>query len=89
LGTYDRCIRLYHRPVKLTPGQSKFVFMVLVAIGMSFAMSLVMSLAMLGLDRWTLLRWLKAWGIALLVGVPAAQLMAPIAQRLTAWLTRR
>jgi len=51
LGTYDRCIRFYHRPVKLTPGQSKFVFMVLVAIGMSFAMSLVMSLAMLGLDR--------------------------------------
>jgi hypothetical protein len=66
----------------------RFVFIGLMALGLSMVMSLCMSMVFLGLDKWTIARWLKAWGIALLVAYPAALLWAPVAQRLTQRLLR-
>lgn len=60
----------------------QLMFIVFMALGMSCAMSFAMTLVMLGLDHWTVMKWLKAWLIALCVAVPVAMVWAPIARRL-------
>lgn len=65
-----------------------FVFVLFMALGMSAAMSLAMSLYNLGLDHWTFYRWFKSFLIAFIVAVPVALLWAPVAHRLTDAVSR-
>jgi hypothetical protein len=66
-----------------------WVFITFMALGMSFFMSLTMSLVLTtrSLDE-TLIRWPRVWMIAFLVAWPCAAVMAPIARSLTAKITR-
>jgi len=66
--------------------QKKFhlVFSLLMGAMMIFIMTFVITLVNVGWSAQFLLVWLKAFGIAYVVGVPVIFFLAPVARRMTA-----
>ncbi|MDD2808791.1 DUF2798 domain-containing protein [Rhodoferax sp.] len=65
--------------------QKKFhlVFSFVMGAMMIFLMTLVITLVNVGLSPDFLARWMKAFGVAYVVGVPVIYFIAPIARKLT------
>jgi predicted membrane channel-forming protein YqfA (hemolysin III family) len=68
--------------------QKKFhlVFSLLMGAMMIFVMTFVITLVNVGYSDAFLLTWMKAFGIAYVVGVPVIFFLAPVARKLTASL---
>lgn len=58
----------------------------LLSILMTFIVSFVSTLKSLGVDAFTLIGWLSAWGLSWLIAFPALLLVLPIVKKLTAYL---
>lgn len=71
-----------------SPRRPGLIFICFMALGMSAAMSLAMSLYNLGLPAWTIGRWFKSFLVAFIVAVPVALLWAPVARRLADAVSR-
>lgn len=67
------------------PPQKKFhlVFSIVMGALMIFLMTLVITLVNVGLTPNFFTLWMKAFGIAYVVGVPVIFFMAPVARKLT------
>jgi len=63
----------------------KLVFAFFMALIMSCIMSCIISIFNVGFVPNIVTIWLKAWAFAFVVAFPTITLVAPIAQRLTAW----
>jgi hypothetical protein len=64
------------------------LFIVLMALGMSCAVSGVVTIVNTGLGGGYLARWMRAWAVAAMVATPTALLLAPPLRRFTDSLTR-
>jgi uncharacterized protein YaaW (UPF0174 family) len=60
------------------------VFSLLMGAMMIFIMTIVITLVNVGWSAQFLLTWLKAFGIAYVVGVPVIFFLAPVARKMTA-----
>ena len=81
----------YPHPVKLTPRQGHYLFVVLMCISMSGAISLAMLFIRVGFDLSLggfINQWLKNWVIAFCVAVPVALLVVPTVRKIVAALSR-
>ena len=59
----------------------------IVAFGMSLAMSFVMVAINVGFTKFFVFAWLRAWFVGFLIAIPAAALIIPIAQKIVSYLT--
>ena len=69
---------------KLPASKQQLIFSVFTAGMMAFVMTFFITLINLGFAPDFFLRWMKAYGVAFVLAVPAIYLIAPIARRLTA-----
>lgn len=58
-----------------------FIFNLFMAIGMSFFMSLILTILNLGIQSDFFVVWLKAWGLALICAVPISFAIAPFVRQ--------
>lgn len=72
----------------LTPRVAAFAFIPLVAVSMSAVISLTLTLLHGGLTEGFGAVWLRAWGSAFAVALPAAWLLVPAIRHLLTRLTR-
>ena len=67
---------------RIDPQYARFLFPMIMGIGMSFVMSLVRTTIQLGFVPQLLPAWIRAFAIGTSVGVPTAVLVSPLVQRL-------
>ena len=72
---------------RLDPKYAPFLVPAIMAVAMSFVMSLVQTIARLGLTPNLASAWLTSFAIGAAVAIPTAILVAPRAQRLVGNLT--
>ena len=68
---------------KLPKPRFHFVFSLIMGAMMIFVMTFVITLVNVGWAADFLTRWMKAFGVAYVVGVPVIYFLAPVARRLT------
>lgn len=81
----------YPPPVKLNPRQGHYLFVVLMCICMSGAISLAMLFLRVGFDLSLggfINQWLKNWVIAFCVAVPVALVVVPTVRKIVAALSK-
>ena len=69
---------------KLPASKQQLVFSIFTAGMMAFVMTFCITLINIGFTADFFLRWMKAYGAAFIIAVPAIYVIAPIARRLTA-----
>lgn len=69
---------------KLPASKQQLVFSIFTAGMMAFVMTFFITFINLGFAPDFFARWMRAYGVAFVIAVPAIYLIAPIARRLTA-----
>jgi hypothetical protein len=73
--------------MKLTSRQANFIFVAIIAMCMSGAMSLAMAFIQLGFSDMLVRVWLKNWVIGFVVTFPIALVVVPLARAIVRKLT--
>ena len=72
--------------MKINPRFSNTIFSIVMVTGMSFVISLAMTILNTGIDDGFFTRWVSAWLVSFIVAYPTVLVITPIAQRITARL---
>ncbi|NWG10933.1 DUF2798 domain-containing protein [Candidatus Bathyarchaeota archaeon] len=73
--------------MKINRKYEMVLFAVFVSMGMSFAMSLVLTIVNLGFVPGFLQKWLSAFAVGFLVSVPASLIIIPVVRIIVGKLT--
>jgi hypothetical protein len=74
---------------KLTPKTANVVSMFLMVLIMTFVVVLVTTLVNYGTGPGFLVRWMRGWGLALIVAFPTVLVIMPIIKKLMLKITKR
>jgi len=73
--------------MKIQKKYGTYIFASIMAIAMSFFMSLLFTAIDTGFEN-GLMRWSKSFGVGILVAFPTSLLITPVAQKIVVWLTK-